>query len=167
MTDRKGRCYRYKDLVYYAYNGLVAMEDERDGSWVVILPDDIDARADALEQILRRTPQSRGVAYERDLYRETKNTINDMRQCAKEARDMGDPSDPLVQAFNRRHRPGPKSISLRGGADPAGYPELPTLPRGRYTGRTASPDVSMPVQGLRVCNRIRKPPRRRSQLILP
>ena len=167
LTGRTGRVFRFRDLVYWAYEGLIAMEDERNGDYLVIFPDDLMNRRAALKAMLKTISPSKGTAFEKDLYRDTKNVIDEMKQCVKEAKDMGDPSDPSVQAFYRRHRPGKKStISLSAGTNKNGYPTLSILPRGKFTGRTAKPDgIALPTPE----HRIRRRPRRKSRagIILP
>lgn len=154
---RCGRAVRFKFMVFYACEGLIVCQDERPhangkGDFKVILPDDLDQRVNTMAAGDKRS--CTGAAYflngqQRSWIRQEYNVntraYNELKDCIKEAKAMGDPSDPTVQAFWRRHRPGSKStVSMRPkGCRDDFYDELPALDLGNYTGRTAEADGTL------------------------
>ena len=116
------------------------MHDERPqhGDYNVIFPNEMEERAKALGRMAKKIGAG-DEPWQREEGRSMREAANNMLECVKEARFMGDPSDPAVQAFWALHKPGAKStISLSAGRDKAGYPELPGVDRGPRTGRTAT-----------------------------
>jgi hypothetical protein len=63
-----------------------------------------------------------------------------MLDAVREAKAMGDPSDPAVQEYWAKHHKRP-TVSIGSGSK-SGYPELPPMPKGQLTGRTALPDAA-------------------------
>ena len=170
VVGRCGTQYRHKDLVFFACEGLIAVCDERkhikdDERYTVIFPDELTERMQALADFsepFKSAPE----AWQREEYRVCQAAAQAAKDCVKEAKYMGDPSDPAVQAFWRLHRPGHKSrVSLSAGTNASGYPELPKLSRGQTTGRTAE---GVPLTSVTGEMLVHKPARRknRSGLIL-
>lgn len=158
---RKGRAFRHMHLVFMACEGLIELFDGRDDTYCIILPDDLTFRANELANTIGTAP-SDGNAVTRSLYKECKQAVVDMKDCVKEAKAMGDPSDPQVRAFWARHKPGSKStVSLSPGRNRDGYPTLPSVGTGRYTGRTAAIDGRAVIPDNQY--RLHQPPRRKNQ----
>jgi len=137
---RTGRVRRFMNLHIYACEGLIAIQDDRDGSFVAVTPAEFYQRIEQVKASAKRigVPQTSAL---RDLLREYRRIIPELYEIIQEAKYMGDPSDPAVQAFWARHRRSTVfSMRVRPGSDPEGYPDLPELPRGRNTGRHAAAD---------------------------
>jgi hypothetical protein len=154
---RTGKVHRHKQLTFFACEGLIVLYDERkqEEDFKVIFPDDFLLRAKHIDRMAKPLKLA-ATASAREEHRVLKAGAIAMREAVLEAKEMGDPSDPAVQAFWARHR---RSSSVMC-ADPTGYrPPLPgALPRGRNTGRTAAIDG---IAGDR--NKIYRPPRKRSR----
>jgi hypothetical protein len=166
---RTGTILKYEKLTFFACEGLIVLHDEREAAedYNVILPDDFLERARELNRLGKECTSTDSQRSLRETGRKYMQGASDMRLAAKEAKDMGDPSDPAVQAFWARHRPGRKSrVSLRAGSDKAGYPQLPELPRGKNTGKTAAVDGKAKIVDQDTHLRIHTPPRRKRQLVL-
>lgn len=106
---RQGPLRRHKQLVFFACEGLIALHDERetafekDAEYEVIMPDDFEYRAKGLAAFARKAKASHK-PWQRQEAKEMKKAAEDMMETVKEAKAMGDPSDPEVQAFWARHR---------------------------------------------------------------
>jgi hypothetical protein len=163
---RTGPVRTYKQLKFFACEGLIVLHDERlpQEDYNVILPDDFTTRAVELGNLARRcmaTNSQKSLREEGKIYLEGAQAMVD---TAKEAKDMGDPSDPQVRAFWERHRNKKSRVSLSAGSNPEGYPEFSELPRGKNTGRTAEIDgQAAAAQDARL---IHQPPRRKKRLLL-
>lgn len=155
---REGRRRYFRNLTFWACEGLVALIDNRDNSYSVILPDDFALRADTLQAMAGTRRATASCAAHRDIYRDMLKAVLGMREVIREAKAMGDPSSPDVSAFWRRHRPKREySVSMSGAFDPTQLlPPMPTAPRHKR-----------PVD----CNgdivRQRVPAKRKSKLVLP
>jgi hypothetical protein len=124
--------------VFFACEGLVAVFDERDDEeeYVVITPGDFKERAVGLGEMGSKMAKDER-KWMRTEGQAMRQAANDMLETAKEAIHMGDPSDPAVQAYWARHRTNRTiKVSLSAGSDEAGYPELPKVDLGKFTGRT-------------------------------
>lgn len=167
---RQGPLRRHKQMVYFACEGLIVVIDERpgkdhEGDYIVLRPSELEERARALAQFVKgwRT----GTPWQRQEHQLCTNAADEMLEAVKEARHMGDPSDPAVQAFWARHRGRKSTVSLRAGTDAAGYPTLPKLPKGKQTGKTAKTDRVISEQEMAEVNTahlgIHRPPRRKNR----
>lgn len=168
---RTGKHYKFKTLTFYAIEGLIAIHDDRplavfEGKdYTVHLPADIVERANSLADYgrnLQASPQPEVREDGRLFIR----AANEMMQAVREAKHMGDPSDPAVQEYWAKHHKRP-TISIGSGKN-KGYPELPPLPKGQLTGRTALPDSAQTDKlASQVTNalqqQLRKLPKRKSQ----
>jgi hypothetical protein len=167
---RCGKPVRYKNLVFWACEGLVVCQDERPGkdgkgTWQADPPATLEQRVKALGAGLRKV---RGANYyagstQRSWIRqdatELERALNSLLDVIKEARNMGDPTDPAVQAFWQRHRrSGTITLSSRQKRSPV--EDLPDLDLGPVTGRTAREDAVLPVDQSRDF-KLHVPPRRR------
>ena len=145
-TARTGPVRTWQALKIFACEGLICVIDERpgkqEGQYTVLTPSDLEERVRALMRPYRKQKAidpSDQVARQRQ--RQWEQGANNCVECIKEARHMGDPSDPAVQAWWSRHRRDTTvKISFSAGADKAGYPELPPVPLGKKTGKTANID---------------------------
>lgn len=166
---RTGQIRRYKQLTFFACEGLIALYDERhpQEDYNVILPADFERRATELARFGKECLATDSAKSLREVGRECVAGANDMVAAVKEARFMGDPSDPAVQAFWALHKPGSKStISLRAGCDAAGYPDLPEVSRGKLTGKTAAVDGQAALVDNATHLRLHRPPRRKQRFIV-
>jgi len=143
---RTGPVRKFKSLSVFACEGLVVVIDERpgklEGDYTPVLPNEMMVRIQALRQPYRNKTPAMMTTEQRVNYYSHRSGIAGILECIKEARHMGDPSDPQVQDFWARHY---RRSSVGGGidrksTDAAGYPVLPTLPRGKDTGKTVLPD---------------------------
>lgn len=142
---RTGKVYKFKTITFYAIEGLVAIHDERplavlEGKdYTVHLPADIIERAQVLADYGRNLQASPKPEVRED-GRVFTMAAREMLEAVKEAKFMGDPSDPAVQEYWAKHHKRP-TVSI-GSSKRSGYPELPPLPKGQLTGRTALPDTA-------------------------
>lgn len=142
---RMGKHYKFKTITFYAIEGLIAMHDDRplavleNKDYTVHLPADIVERAQSLADYGRNLQASPKPEVREDGRLFTR-AANEMLAAVKEAKFMGDPSDPDVQEYWSKHHKRP-TISI-GSSKRTGYPELPPLPKGQLTGRTALPDTA-------------------------
>ena len=106
---RQGPLRRHKQLVFFACEGLIALFDERekaqatDDVYTIMTPASFAERATALASFAKKVRAS-DAPWQRQEGREMGRAALDMEETIKEARDMGDPSDPAVQAYWERHR---------------------------------------------------------------
>jgi hypothetical protein len=145
---QSGTCYTYQDLKYYAINGCICLHDEEDGSFIVLTCREFLERAKALSEEVKRlavmmTENSRPfLAEER---KKLQDQVDNMIFCIQEARHQGDHDDPQVAAWFRRHRPWARGRAKTNSREADFQTKLPgKLPRGKFTGRTCGPGVSVP-----------------------
>lgn len=165
LTARTGPVRKYKDLSFFACEGLIAVHDDRDGSYTAVTPDDFTKRVEMLEKKSKKAKADCELTPSQRQYRRSVvQFAADMTEAVKEAKYMGDPSDPQVMAFWQRQRKN-STVRLSAGSDAAGYPDLPEIPLGNITGRTAAVDGQLSTADVPT---IHTPPRRknRSGLIL-
>jgi len=155
---RQGPLRRHKDLVFFACEGFVALYDERtpEEDYQVINARDFEHRANELAKLAKKMRVD-----DRKWMRQEGNELFadcvGMKDTVREARDMGDPTDPAVQAFWARHRRR-TTVSLSAGSDAAGYPTLPDVDLGPNTGKQVSVDG---VAAVPDNHRIRKKPKKK------
>lgn len=154
---RTGELRRHKNLVFFACEGLVALHDERkpEEDYMVMTPGEFEERAHALGKYANRVSAA-DPKWLREEGRICKAGANDMLKSVQEARHMGDPTDPVVQAFWAKHRNRKSKVTF---SDPC----LPELPRGKVTGRTAEVDGQAALVPDDVHLRIHRPPVRRQR----
>lgn len=141
QAGRTGPVHRYMDLVVFACEGLICVIDERPqfaGKASIVTPSDMETRIKEINRGLGRRGNnkaslSKGGQQDWD---KIKSGCEELKLAIQEARDMGDPSDPAVQDWWRRHRRISSVTGVSAGTDAAGYPPLPPLPLGKFTGRT-------------------------------
>ena len=177
INARTGPVRSYLDnMKIFACEGLVCIIDEREGredtQYTAVTPDDLKERIDALHRPYRKKTLAQMTKAERQWYHRRRTGFTNCMECIREAKHMGDPSDPAVQAYWARHKSkSTVAISFSAGADPAGYPELPPIDLGPITGKNASIDheiVNTPVNASQKHTKIHQPPRKknRSSIIL-
>jgi hypothetical protein len=171
---RQGPLRRHKQLVFFACEGLIALHDERETSqeegdtYTVITPDDFEYRAQALGEFGKKAKAS-DKPWQRQEGNEMKKAAQDMLETVKEARDMGDPSDPAVQAWWARHRRNDRvAFSFERGKPDKSLDQMNRdAPK---TGRTAQHTLDGDdLDRLAAATKIRQKPRkkpRKGQLIL-
>lgn len=109
VQARTGPVRHHKQLTFFACEGLIALYDERDeaeqarDNYEVVQPDVFLHRANELARLAKLMEKS-DLRWQRQEGREWRRGCQDMKECVKEAKAMGDPSDPQVQAFWARHR---------------------------------------------------------------
>ena len=146
---KPGPTYRYRKMTFYAMNGFICVEDDRDGlaakdQSVIINCKDWLIRAKAISdeanklRLMRTDGRQKGMAQECD---EKQRLVQDMICCHGDAKDQGDVMDPEVWKWIELHARKRPSFAR----DPYEYtPPLPgPLPLGKFTGRTATPDMDM------------------------
>lgn len=107
--SRQGPLRRHKQLVFFACEGLIALHDEREASqeegdiYEVITPEVFEYRAKGLIQFAMKASAS-DKPWMRSEAKEMGRAGQDMLETIKEAKEMGDPSDPAVQAYWAKHR---------------------------------------------------------------
>jgi len=97
-TDFNGGTIATGDLVFYAQNGMIVMEDEGNGDFFVVTRREFLERAQALNRMNSRERH----ADQRD---KINRTVEEMICCVKDAKFQGDPLDPRVQEWYLKHRP--------------------------------------------------------------
>jgi hypothetical protein len=162
MSARTGPVRTFIKMKIFACEGMVCIVDERQGKdddFTVVAPSELMLRLKELNRPYRNRNKAEMTPWQRQEHNELQNASNNCEECVKEARYMGDPTDPLVQAFWAKQRRN-VTMSFAPKTDSAGYPKLPPLPLGQFTGRTTNVD-SLPI--------IHPPPRKKtdSRLILP
>jgi hypothetical protein len=142
LGARQGPLRRHKQIVFFACEGLVAMYDERehDEDYIVVTPDEFRERSVGLARMAKKMAHG-SQKWMRSDGRSMLQAAEDMLTTIREAKAMGDPSDPLVRAFWAKHRRN-STVSLSAGTDAAGYPALPEIPLGNVTGRTTEAGVA-------------------------
>lgn len=168
LGARQGPLRRHKRIVFFACEGLVAMFDERtqDEEYIVITPVEFEARAEGLA-VTGRLMAKDDEKWMRSEGREMLAAADNMIETVREAQHMGDPSDPLVQAYWAKHRRNDTiHVQLSPGSDAAGYPELPDIPLGKFTRRAADPGEPLETAGAILIDggdatKIRRKPRKK------
>jgi len=148
MSNKTGKVYRFRGLRFYAKNGFICLHDEDDGAFIVLTRREFLERAQALsdESIRLRHMAAEYPAKAAWLSADRADIqfgINQMLECITEAKEQGDRTDPEVDAWFSKHRPGRRSrISLASGANFA--TRAPgVLPLGNNTGKQVTPDFAM------------------------
>lgn len=150
MGDRKdiiGKCYTYRGLKFYAQNGFICLHDEETGEFFVLTRREFLERAAALSEEAKRMrvmmtqdPARKWISSDRtDLQR----GVELMVECAKEAQQQGDRTDPKVDAWFMRHRPNRKSAVSLASASNFTLNKPGALLNGNNTGKQVSPDFSL------------------------
>jgi len=142
---RQGPLRRHKQLVFFACEGLIALCDERESSqetgdvYEVLMPDDFEYRARGLADFARKAKASHK-PWQRQEAAEMKKAAQDMLETVKEAKFMGDPSDPQVTAFWQRHKRNSRvAFNFEHGAAKKSLDEMNR--DAPNTGRTAVPTL--------------------------
>ena len=147
---RSGPVRNYQDLRLMACEGLVCIIDERlttpeDERYTVVTPSELEHRIKSVDRPYRDQGRMDLPAWKRPIFDQQKQGCQNATECIKEAREMGDPSNPVVQLFWAKHRrTSTVRVRFSAGSDAAGYPELPALDRGPVTGRTTRDDGILP-----------------------
>lgn len=171
---QQGKTYTFRDLKFYAMNGMICLHDEKDGDFRVLTCREWAYRTEAIGDEIKRlavmqaeNPSKRDLG---EMRREYQQAVDDMILCYADAKTQGDHTDPEVEAWFRRHRPwarGRTKSPSRHADFEANRPSA-KLPRGRFTGRTASSgqrldDLRRTTAGAQIVGR----PQPRRKLILP
>lgn len=142
---RPGRTYRWRKITFYAMNGCICISDDRpdlpaNEQFITVRRKEFLERAVAFSDQARALGRlaaehpGRGYADERN---ETLTLVENMLECAREAKAQGDPNDPAVRAWFSRHSSRRKGR----GSGKNFQTALPgPLPRGRDTGKQVTPD---------------------------
>lgn len=143
-----GRCgphRRYRDTHFFACEGLIAVHDEREKSQMtgdiynVVTPDEFEDRANQLYRMARKATYADKPWIVQEAH-EMKKGCREMKEAVKEAREMGDPNDPEVQAFWAKHRRNNRiSLNYEHGAPDKSLDEMNRA--APQTGRTAQPTL--------------------------
>ncbi len=114
---RTGPIRRFRKLAWYACEGLIALHDEADPDMTfrVFTPAEFHERAEkGLVAFAKKVPRTGATPWQRQESVEMLNAAQQMKESVNEAIEMGDPSDPKVQAFWSRHRRS-STISMSAG----------------------------------------------------
>lgn len=151
MASRKdvvGKCYTYRGLKFYAQNGFVCLHDEATGEFFVLTRREFLERASALSAeakqmraMMAQNPDRRWISHDR---MDLQKGVDLMVECAKEAQQQGDRTDPKVDAWFMRHRPHRKSAVSLASASNFSTSMPGSLPLGKNTGKQVNPDFSFP-----------------------
>lgn len=133
VDARTGPVRKFMDLSVFACEGLICIIDERpgkdEGQANIVTPKELKERITAVNQPYRGKTRAQLDKFQRAQMDKRIQGAENCMECIREAREMGDPSDPKVQAYWQRHQRN-SSVSLSAGCDAAGYPQLPTLGAG-------------------------------------
>lgn len=147
---RTGPVRSYLTLKLFACEGLICIVDERpgahEGEYTVVTPDELAYRVRELSRKYRgKGRMDLETAWQRQEHDAKVNGSQACMECIREAKDMGDPSDPRVQLYWQRHRRvSSVRISFSPGSDPAGYPNLPQVSKGKNLGNYDLPVAPVP-----------------------
>lgn len=144
---KTGKCYTYRGLKFYAQNGFVCLHDEDTGEFYVLTRREFLLRAQALSDeaqrlrhIMAENPSKKWLAADR---MELQQAIENMLAVVYEAKEQGDRTDPIVDAWFMKHRPHRRSkISMASAANFTTSIPGP-LPLGENTGKHVAPDFTM------------------------
>ena len=168
LSGRTGKPVKYQQLTFYACEGLIICIDDRDteegrGDFSTITPKDLEDRIEILGAADTRIRDSL-TNVERQERGDRIRKLQELKDVVREAKGMGDPSDPAVQAFWRLHQPGSKSrVTLRQSLRDRGHPDMGTMPQGPFTGRTAEADGVLALSADSAKLLIHQPPQRKSR----
>lgn len=144
---QQGKTFTFRDLKFYAMNGMICLHDEEDGDFRVLTCKEFLHRAKSVGEDIRRlavmqaeNPSRRDLG---ELRREYQQCVDDMIECIADAKTQGDHTDPEVEAWFRRHRPWARGRTKAPSRHADFQLNRPSakLPRGRFTGRTAAPGM--------------------------
>lgn len=115
-------------MKYHARGGMIEVVDQITGSCQILKPDAFAQRLNDFEDFYKScSPVGNG--YEKDYRFFTRQLMEGMQACIKEAKAQGDPTDAKVRAWHERHSrcstvsasaPGPSRTTVAASA----YPEL-------------------------------------------
>lgn len=115
LSFTPGRSYRWKNLAFYAMNGVICLTDERDGSFQIKSLREWAHMVESHRVEREKCQSSENSAYVNDRRRELQEFLEKAIGCYHEAKDQGDHNDPVVSAWFRRHRPwAGNSVSMSG-----------------------------------------------------
>lgn len=104
---KEGPRYKFKDLTFWASNGLIYIEDQKDGEFVVLTADEAFERA---KQMAEELPYMKYYKEQMELL----DGIQKVADCVKDAKDQGDPMSEDVRREKareiKRSRGGSKMI---------------------------------------------------------
>jgi len=116
VDARKGPSRYFKQQRFFACEGLVVIVDERpsridqanvtveEGDCVVLTPKDFKARLKAITRTYRNKNYSEMLKWQGSERKAYHLQAREGYETIREAQDMGDPSDPVVQAYWAKHR---------------------------------------------------------------
>ncbi len=105
MSSKAGRHYKFQDLEFWAEDGLVYVEDRRNGDFNVITCRDFVQRAKAINE------EAKLSLYPSDV-EELQSCVLKMYQVYKDAKSQGDPMD--VAIAKRKYKERRKVSMLTG-----------------------------------------------------
>lgn len=156
---RTGPVRKYVDLAIFAIEGLICVIDERPahhGDTVIVTPADMLERVQALNKQNKGETRAQLPKHLHQVHDDERRGSQNIMECVKEAKHMGDPSDPRVQAYWAKHRKRTgKGFSFSSGATNA-LGQLPPVPTGKGK-RVAAPQPDQVIPTIHV------PPRRKSK----
>lgn len=155
VDARTGPVRYFGKLAIFACEGLICIIDERPGPQygdvTMVTPAELQERLVAINRLYRNQTRAQRPVFQREAMDRERRGTEACLECIREAKEMGDPSDPRVQAYWARHRR--RSSVLLGGSDLSGYPRLPDIVSGKH--------VWNPTPDLAQSQVIRRKPRRK------
>ncbi len=105
---KEGPHYRQEKCEFWAEDGLIFLEDERDGTFAIITCADIKARAVALYKEAKRAANAG--------YMDSRDNLNEwvikLGEVWKDAKDQGDPCD--IEVAKERYKQRRKAVLVTG-----------------------------------------------------
>lgn len=140
FSTQPGRRRKFQGLEIYSEDGMIFIEDQRDGDFHAITCKDARARCNAFIDELaiwdakRESGDPQERAYAIEYYRVLKGMIDNLNDTIRDAKDQGDPTNEVV----RRHK---LLAFLRGRRAGAANPETLPASNAVFTGGPSMPLV--------------------------
>lgn len=105
LLRQEGKRYTFQELIFWAEDGLVYIEDKRDGDFNVVTCRDFVARAKAINE------EAKLSLYPSDV-QQLQDCVLKMHQAYKDAKNQGDPMD--VEIAKRKYKERRKATMITG-----------------------------------------------------
>jgi hypothetical protein len=97
VLPKIGQRYKFKNLQFWAEEGVICIEDQEDGELTAVMCKEFAYRARAINEEAKITE-------DRDIRKMLFDGVLDMYEAFKDAKRQGDPSDPEVIRHRVRER---------------------------------------------------------------
>jgi hypothetical protein len=105
ILRKEGKRFKHSDLEFWAEEGLIYMEDRRNGDFNVVTCRDFALRAAAINEEAKRAK------YPSDA-KDLNDWVLKMHECWKEAKTQGDPMD--LEIAKRKYKERRKAVLITG-----------------------------------------------------